>query len=407
MKPSLHRRQFIHQLALLGGATMVLPFGCKESVPDDIIINRIVQFQFKGLRPKYVGKNSRIGEHTEYGNDKGILAFTNTGLVGIGTYRGDEASIRALIGNSLLDWFNESEKAFNIGEGNRGTMAFWDLLGQHYKKPLWQLLGEEKRATVPLYDGTIYFQDLLPQYENNYMDQFKKEFDMGMAAGHTFFKMKVGRGGKWMEKEAGYQRDLEVLAACREYLGPDIRIGVDANNGMDLESAKQMLSDLPEFDFEFMEEMFPEEVALDLELKNYIKDNGWKTLVADFESQKEVDAFLPFMEAGCIDVMQGDMNQFGIEGIMAEAAIGLPYGARVAPHNWGSMLGYYCQLHLGKVIENWYQAEQDALTLSSITPVGFSVKDGFTTVSEEAGLGLNIDVEAFMKEAEILVDVKA
>ena len=405
MKHSLDRRQFIHRLALAGGAAMIMPFGCKESIPDDVIVERIIQFTFKGKRPKFVGKNSRIDDHTEFGRDKGILIFTNNGLTGIGTYWGDEASMKPFLGKSLLDWYNDTEKKFNLGAGNRGTMAFWDVLAQHYKKPLWQLLGESQRETVPLYDGTIYFQDLIPEYADNYMNQFKKEFDMGMEAGHTFFKMKVGRGGKWMEKEAGYQRDIEVLAACRDYLGPDIQIGVDANNGMDLDSAKQMLSDLPEFNFAFMEEMFPEEVALDLELKNYIKENGWETLVADFESQKEVDAFLPFMEAGCVDVMQGDMNQFGIEGIMAEAAVGKPFGARVAPHNWGSMLGYYCQLHLGKVIENWYQAEQDALSLASITPVGFNLRDGFTTVSEEPGLGLKVDVEALLKEAEVLVDV--
>ena len=97
----------------------------------------------------------------------------------------------------------------------------------------------------------------------------------------------------------------------------------------------------------------------------------------------------------------------GIEGIMAEAAIGQPYGATVAPHNWGSLLGYYCLLHLGKVIENWYMAEQDALSLASITPLGFEVKDGYTTVTEAPGLGLKVDVEAFMKEAEIVEDLKA
>ncbi len=101
------------------------------------------------------------------------------------------------------------------------------------------------------------------------------------------------------------------------------------------------------------------------------------------------------------------MNQFGIEGIIAEAALGKPYGARVAPHNWGSLLGFYCQLHLGKVIKNWYRAEHDALVLASITPLGFEMKDGRTTVSEAPGLGLMVDVEAFMKEADILEDLKA
>ncbi|MGI9544141.1 MAG: enolase C-terminal domain-like protein [Cyclobacteriaceae bacterium] len=396
------RRRVLQQLSILASSTLVLPFGCKESIPNDITISRIVQFKLRGKRPKYVGKNSQRDDHTEYGNDTGVLVYTSNGLTGVGTHRGDEKALTELLGKNLLDWYLPEEKKINTGD--RNTMAFWDILGKHYKKPVWQLLGTSAREKVPLYDGTIYFQDLIPEHADSYMDQFKKEFDMGYEAGHMFFKMKVGRGFQWMEKEAGYQRDIEILAASREYIGTDIQIGVDANNGLDLESSKQMLRDLPDFNFAFMEEMFPEEVALDVEFKNYIKENGWDTLVADFESMKEVESFLPFMEAKCIDVMQGDMNQFGIEGIMAEAAIGKPYGGRVAPHNWGSMLGYYCQLHLGKVIENWYMAEQDWLTSEVLIPEGYQVKDGFTTVSEAPGFGLTVVEEKLEAQTEILYD---
>lgn len=402
MYTSVNRRHFIHHLSALG-IGLILPFGCKESIPKDIRITRIVQFELRGKRPKYVGKNSQRDDHTEYGNDRGILVYTNNGLTGVGTHWGDEQALQSLLGKNLLDWYLPEDKKVNTGD--RSTMAFWDILGKYYEKPVWQLLGESVRDQVPLYDGTIYFQDLIPQYADNYMDQFKKEFDMGVSAGHNFFKMKVGRGFQWMEKEAGYQRDIEVLAACREYVGPEIQIGVDANNGLDLESSKKMLQDLPDFNFAFMEEMFAEEVALDLEFKTFIRENGWETLVADFESQKEVEAMLPFMKAQCIDVLQGDMNQFGIEGIMAEAAISKPYGGRVAPHNWGSMLGYYCQLHLGMVIENWYMAEQDWMTSPILMPDGYSVKDGFTSVTELPGFGLCLMEDKLEEEAEVLLDI--
>ena len=381
----------------------MLPFGCKESIPD-LQITRIVQFELKGRRPKYVGKNSQIDDHTEFGNDKGILVYTNNGLNGVGTHWGDESQLRSLLGKNLLDWYIPEE--IKVNTGDRGTMAFWDILGKYYEKPVWQLLGESAREKVPLYDGTIYFQDLIPEHAGNYMDQFKMEFDMGQEAGHTFFKMKVGRGFKWMEKEAGYKRDIEVLAASREYIGPDIQVGVDANNGLDLESSKNMLKDLPDFNFAFMEEMFPEEVELDLEFKTFIRENGWETLVADFESQREVEAFLPFMEAGCIDVLQGDMNQFGIEGILAEAALSKPYGGRVAPHNWGSMLGYYCQLQLGKVIENWYMAEQDWMTSPVLIAEGFEVANGLTTVPDTPGFGITIVEERLESETKVILDLQ-
>ena len=399
----LTRRKLLKRAGYLGAGLAVFPFGCKEAIPDDVRITRIIKMNIPTYRPKYVGKNSRIDDHTDQSIERAIRVYTSNGLDGIGVHWGDEAALQPLIGKSLSEWYDAEANAVTID--NRGTTAFWDILGKHYEKPVWQLLGEAQRELVPQYDGTIYFQDLIPEYADNYMDQFKKEFDMGQEMGHNFFKMKVGRGHRWMEKEAGYVRDIQVLAACREYIGPDIRIGVDANNGLDLEQTKQMLKDLPDFDFEFMEEMFPEEVALDKELHDFIKEGGWDTLVADFESQKEVEAFRPFMEAGCIDVLQGDMNQFGVEGILAEAALAKPFGGRVAPHNWGSLLGYYIQLHLGKVIENWYCAEHDALTTPAITPMGFEMSDGMTTVTDEPGLGLKINEEKLEKEAEIIFDL--
>jgi len=400
----MKRRTFISALGTAATTSLIFPFGCKEAIPKDVKINRIVKLSIPTYRPKYVGKNSRIDDHTDQSRDVAIRVYASNGMSGLGPFRGTDEDLQKLVGSTLLEWYIADEKSIKVG--NRGTTAFWDLLGKYYEKPVWQLLRPAAREKVPLYDGTIYFQDLLPDHADNYMDQFKKEFDMGMEMGHNFFKMKVGRGSKWMEKQAGYDRDIEVLAACREYLGPDIRIGVDANNGMDLESSKKMLLDLPDFDFEFMEEMFPEVVATTKALHDFIRDNGFDTLVADFESQKEVEELRPFMEAGCIDILQGDMNQFGIEGILAEAEMAKPYGGRVAPHNWGSMLGYYTQLHLGKVIENWYMAEQDWLTTPAITAEGYSMQDGFTTVSDAPGFGLYINEQDLEKEAELLLDVK-
>ena len=401
----MKRRKFINRTTIAGAGLLVFPFGCKESIPDDVKITRIIKMDIPTYRPKYVGKNSRIDDHLDRSVERAIRVYTSNGLDGIGVHWGKEEDLQPLIGKTLREWYDADSNEVTIN--NRGTTAFWDILGKHYQKPVWQLLGDAQRDIVPVYDGTIYFQDLIPEYADDYMTQFHKEFDMGYDAGHNFFKMKVGRGAKWMEKTAGYQRDIEVLAASREYIGKDIMVGVDANNGLDLEQSKQMLRDLPDFDFEFMEEMFPETVEEDKEFHDFIKEGGWDTLVADFESQKEVEAFRPFMEAGCIDVLQGDMNQFGVEGILAEAALSKPYGGRVAPHNWGSLLGYYIQLHLGKVIENWYYAEHDALSTPAITPHGYSISNGHTTVSDMPGLGLEINEEELEKEATVLFDLKA
>ena len=60
-----------------------------------------------------------------------------------------------------------------------------------------------------------------------------------MDAGFLAFKIKVGRGYKWMEREAGLKRDIEVIHAIRELIGPHLGIMIDANNGYTPEEARQ------------------------------------------------------------------------------------------------------------------------------------------------------------------------
>ena len=55
------------------------------------------------------------------------------------------------------------------------------------------------------------------------------------------------------------------------------------------------------------------------------------TLVADGETQSNLEAFKPFIEHRAIDVLQGDMNHFGFEGILTEADWAQAAGIQVAP----------------------------------------------------------------------------
>src|SRR4029078_1259002 len=102
-----------------------------------------------------------------------------------------------------------------------------------------------------------------------------------------------------------------------------------------------------DFNIAFVEEMFPEKVDECLSLKAFIREHGWQTLLADGETQSELSAFKPFIENRAIDILQGDMNHFGVEGIITEAETAQPAGIRIAPHNWGSLIGFYMQLHVG------------------------------------------------------------
>jgi L-alanine-DL-glutamate epimerase-like enolase superfamily enzyme len=199
---------------------------------------------------------------------------------------------------------------------------------------------------------------------------------------------------------------VAVLRTIRQHAGEDVLIGVDANNGYGPERTRRLLTDLADFNFAFVEEMFPEQVDDCLALKRFIAEHGWKTLLADGETQHALEPFKPLIEAKAVDVLQGDMNHFGIEGILTEASWGREQGILVAPHNWGSLIGYYMQLHVGRAISNFYRAENDPLDTDVLIAEGYAIEDGSSSVPAAPGFGLAIDASKFASGVRIHFDLK-
>jgi L-alanine-DL-glutamate epimerase-like enolase superfamily enzyme len=400
----MQRRDFLAATAALAAGTIATKVTSADDVPSDVRITRIVGFEVESHRPKMVGKNSRLDVHGDRATDRMVRIYTSAGVDGIGNCRAEEAAAGALVGRSLREFY-EADNCRMTALGN-GTMPLWDVAGKLLGRPAYELLGGGGVARVEVYDGSIYFADLLPENASKPLERFKVEIDMGLAAGHRAFKIKIGRGAKWMDRRAGDERDVEVLKTIRAHAGPEIRLAVDANNGYDLAGAKRLLAELPDFRFAFVEEMFPEVVEECLALKEFIGAHGWETLVADGETQSDLKVFGPFIEKQAIDVLQGDMNHFGFEGILAEAAMARPAGIRIAPHNWGSLVGFYMQLHAARAIPNWYLAEHDPLTNDVIIADGYKIHNGVCDVPDAPGFGLSIDEEKFRAKVKVRYDIK-
>jgi len=400
MKSHLQRREFLTALAGLALTRVVQA----ADLPKDIRITRAVGFDLVSHRSKVAGKNARLDVHGDRATDRMVRLFTNAGGEGIGNCRAEKDACAKLIGKDPFEFFRRDERRVT-GPLGAGTMPLWDLVAKLLKKPAWELMGGAGTARVPVYDGSIYFADLLPQYADRWRDRFKEEIDMGLADGHRAFKIKIGRGSKWMPRNEGDARDVDVVTLIRQHAGPDVLLGVDANNGYDLAGAKRFLRQVAGVKLAFVEELFPETVDDCLALKQFIKEQGGATLLADGETQHELEAFKPFIAAHAIDVYQGDMNHFGIDGILTEAGWAAEQKLRVAPHNWGSLGGYYQQLHVGRAIPNFYRAEHDPLSNKVIVAEGYVRKNGFATLPDVPGFGLTINEEAFARDVTVRFDV--
>jgi L-alanine-DL-glutamate epimerase-like enolase superfamily enzyme len=149
----------------------------------------------------------------------------------------------------------------------------------------------------------------------------------------------------------------------------------------------------------FVEEMFPEVVEQDLRLKEYLRKKGWRTLVADGESAREVKHFDPFIEKDALDVLQPDIRALGLTlQWQLSRALANKSGIKLAPHNWGSHLGLYMQLVLARGIPNFLIAEEDPSHTDLFDTSAFVLKEGRMCVPATPGCGLVLREDVFQKK---------
>lgn len=275
----------------------------------------------------------------------------------------------------------------------------FDLIGKIREVPCWKLIGEAVRDRTELYDGTLYFSDIW--FKNRGAQAVVEEALEAQKKGYPGVKIKVGRGSKWMGKDAGLERDIEVLKAVREAAGPKLNINADANNGFrnDYERGWKLLRETRDVNLNFIEEIFPEDVGLYTKLRGQMKQLGLKTIIADGENFRSAKPFEPFLSPNrLMDIVQLDIRRGGFIDGMKMARMAKAAGAVFIPHNWGSQVGLFMSLHMSKAIESVAAAEDDRSTCDAVIAEGYHYKDGHYTTSDEPGLGIRVDEDVYREK---------
>lgn len=284
----------------------------------------------------------------------------------------------------------------------------FDLIGKLTRKPAWQLIGAAARERVEVYDGTLYFSDVW--FPRLGAGAVVEEAEEALKKGYRGVKLKIGRGSKWMEREAGTARDIDVTLAVRRAAGPDLKIQVDGNNGYrdHLEHVWRYLQETARAKVYWIEEMFPENVANYTALRERMEKAGLKTLIAEGETEREVAAFEPYLKPRRLfDVVQLDIRTAGFLDNIALAHAAEAAGAVSVPHNWGSWAGGLMGLQLSKAVRAVVAAEDDRSRCDVLEADGYAFKDGLVAVGDAPGLGLRVDEKLYemkCKKAEIRVE---
>lgn len=126
---------------------------------------------------------------------------------------GPDEQVQKFVGSQVSE-------LFDIDEGTNEDALLLDiplhnLAGAILGVPVYELLGSKGPKNLPIY-GAIYFDDLDPDDKPRGVAGVLESCRQDYKAGYRAFKLKIGRGFKWMPKEEGTKRDIEVTRTVRE-----------------------------------------------------------------------------------------------------------------------------------------------------------------------------------------------
>lgn len=370
--------------------------GENVNLPRDVTIAKIEAGTITGTRPRIVGRNARLGVHGQIVQEPVVRLHTDSGVVGWGWSVATPEAARDLVGRRLHDVFDPRSgtvKAFLMFD-----LPMWDLAGRVLSQSVHSMLGDRGGNPVPIYDGSIYFEDL--DVDSGWDIGIEHVLDavrMGLEIGYRAFKVKVGRGFRWMERHTGFSRDVEVLHAIRQLTGPEVRILVDSNNGYTPDEARELMRQAGDSDLFWFEEPFPEDAHESAAFREFMRDAGWSTLLADGESTRPdtETAFTQVLRAGGVDVVQFDFRGYSFTEWVAYLAIIAETGTLAAPHNWHSFLLNYYVAQFGRGCPHFSMGETDTISMPAVNTEGYELVDGMLYVPDTPGFGLDLDPTAF------------
>ena len=348
-----------------------------------------------GARPRSAGANARLGEHGPTVHPPIARITLSNGAIGFGWSLVTREEAAGLLGVRLDDVFGPEM-------GVRGPFRaleypLLDLAGQLAGEPVYALIGGRWArgvpARVPCYDTSLYFDDLHLD-DGDAAALIAAEAREGVERGHRAFKIKVGRGAMHMPLEAGTRRDVAVVCAVREAVGPEATLLIDANNGYNLNLAKTVLRETAAAGVSWIEEAFHEDPVLYGHLKAWLRAQGLPTLIADGEGEASPH-LLEWAREGLIDVVQCDIFRPGFSWWLDAGRKLDAWGSRSAPHHYGGHYGNYAACHLAGRIERFAFVEWDEAITRGLDTSAYTIDDGMVSVPELPGFGLRLDEAVF------------
>ncbi len=266
-------------------------------------------------------------------------------------------------------------------------MALWDILGKSLDVPVYQLLGGKVHDKVRIYVNGWFSGAKEPE-------EFAEKARVAVQRGIT--AMKWDPFGKSYLEISNHDLDkaLRCVAAVRDAVGDSVDLLIEGHGRFNIPTSIKIAKELEPFKPMFFEEPVPPD---NLDALKEVKDRSPVAISAGERLYTRWD-YRPMFDKMAADYIQPDISHAG--GIMELKKIAAEAESRYipfAPHNPSGPVANAATLQLAATCPNFCILEimySDVEWRKDVTNESLAYKDGFMTIPDKPGLGIEIEEEA-------------
>lgn len=299
---------------------------------------------------------------------------------------------------------------FTAMSGRRGAdicaigaldISIWDLYGKAMGRPVWQLLGGERQRFITPYASLLPAGRTLQEYKTSLLAKAKWAKDYGFRAA----KMEVCVNGPYAHNLLVEEDEaiVDLVAACREAVGPDMIMMVDvAYAWSDWKAALRILRQLERYDLFFLETPLRSD-----DLDGYARlSDATSIRIAAGEWLNSRFEFADLMDRGRIDVAQPDVGRVGgLTEALRVVEMALDRGKIIVPHCWKTGIGVAASAHLAaastncRFIEFLPPSVAESALRRDLVSEELQIEGGKLALPVRPGLGVELNQEAMQSFA--------
>lgn len=268
--------------------------------------------------------------------------------------------------------------------------ALWDILGKHLGVPIYQLLGGRANDKVRIYVNG-WFSGAREPYE------FAEKARIAVGRGVTALKWDPF-GKNYLEiSNKELDKAMRCVSAVRKAVGNEVDLLIEGHGRFNIPTSIKIAKELEQFKPMFFEEPVPPD---NLDALKEVRDKSPVAISAGERLYTRWD-YKRMFDLMAADYIQPDISHAG--GIMELKKIAADAECRYiafAPHNPSGPVANAATLQLAACCPNFSILEimySDVSYRKDITDERLSYADGYITIPDKPGLGIEINEAECLK----------